>query len=138
MENIGRFIKSAEARKYIYAVAIALIPLLVAYGIISEDNVDSITILIGAVLGLGTTALAVANTPTKEVISKQTDKEIDEVKEEDSKKELETIEESVTSITTEAITELGEVKLMLAEIIERLDSQEYEDYQNYEEEELGE
>lgn len=121
MENIGRIIKSPEARKYIYLVVIGAIPVLVTYGLITEDSVDEIVILIGAILGLSATGLAVANTPSKvdELDSKIIEAEIlaDEIDDE-------MFEVNVEEIASNAVTEINEVKNMLAEILYRLDEED--------------
>lgn len=135
MENIGRIIKNPEVRKYIYVVAIATIPLLVAYGIINEKDVDNITVFIGAVLGLGTTALAVANTPSTGVdntVENSVEPEEDEVIDVDPIEEIESkvvdleqqgLLSEEESVAKDAIKEISEVKGMLSEILETLYSQ---------------
>lgn len=120
MENIGKIIKSPEARKYIYAVVIGAIPLLVTYGLIAESSVDDITLLVGAILGFGATSLAVVNTPSK---VDSIDGHIHEVEVLVEDIEGEVVETDVEAIASNAVEELVEVKSMLAEIIERLDEE---------------
>lgn len=144
MENIGRIIKNPEARKYIYVVAIAAIPLLVAYGIINENDVDNITVFIGAVLGLSTTALAVVNTPST-TVDNSVDNSVDIVEEEEEYIEpIESIENKVSdlerqgllseeeSVAKDAIKEITEVKEMLSEILETLYSKSGEENESEE------
>ena len=57
-------IRSPETRRYLYGVALALIPVLVLFGLISPDDVATWTNLAGALLGLGAAGLALPNTPT--------------------------------------------------------------------------
>jgi hypothetical protein len=59
----NRWIPDPTIRKYLYGVVLAMIPVLVAFGLISPDQVQLWLNLAAAVLGLGTTVLAAANTP---------------------------------------------------------------------------
>lgn len=137
MENIGRIIKSPEARKYIYVVAIATIPLLVTYGILNESDVDNITVFIGAILGLGTTALAVANTPvdkpveTVDIIEEEEEEEnispIDEIENRVSDLEYQGLLSEEESVAEDAMKEISEVKELLSEILKTLYSNSQED-----------
>lgn len=140
MENIGRIIKSPEARKYIYVVAIATIPLLVTYGVLNEGDVENITVFIGAVLGLGTTALAVANTPVDKPVDKPVETvDIVEEEEEEDISPIDEIENRVSdlehqgllseeeSVAQDAMKEIGEVKGLLSEILKTLYSQSPDD-----------
>lgn len=141
MENIGRIIKSPEARKYIYVVAIATIPLLVAYGLVNENDVDNITVFIGAVLGLGTTALAVANTPvgkpvenpveTVDTMEGEEEEEdispIDEIESRVSDLEYQGLLSEEESVAEDAMKEISEVKELLSEILKTLYSNSSED-----------
>lgn len=56
-------IKNPDVRRYIYLVALAAIPILVLTGLLTNDQVAPVTNLTAAILGLGTTALALPNTP---------------------------------------------------------------------------
>jgi len=52
-------------RAYIYRVALAVMALLVLYGLVGVDEAPAWIVVIGAVLGVGTTGLATLNTSTK-------------------------------------------------------------------------
>lgn len=54
-----------KTRAWIYRIAIAAVPLLVAYGLIQDSDAAMWLGVIGAVLGTGTNVLAAANTSTK-------------------------------------------------------------------------
>lgn len=54
-------------RAYIYRVSIAVIPLLIMYGVLSESDAALVLGLVAAVLDLGTNVLAAANTSTARV-----------------------------------------------------------------------
>lgn len=56
-------IRNPETRRYLYGVAVALIPLLVLFGLIAPEDVATWTNLAGALLGLGAAGLALPNTP---------------------------------------------------------------------------
>lgn len=56
---------SRPVRAYIYRTACAVVPILIAYGVISDSDAALIVGLAGAVLDLGTSALAAANTTTR-------------------------------------------------------------------------
>ena len=58
----ARMILDPKVRKYIYGVSIPLIALLVGLGYVDEGTSALILTLVGAVLGVGTSTLAVANT----------------------------------------------------------------------------
>ena len=64
--NPARVIAQPKTRRWIYGIAIAAVPLLVAYGVIAESDAALWIGLAGAVLGTGVPALAAANTPTDE------------------------------------------------------------------------
>lgn len=59
----NRWVPDPAVRKYLYGVVVAMIPVLVGFGLVSPEQVQLWLNLAGAVLGLGTTVLAVANTP---------------------------------------------------------------------------
>lgn len=48
--NLKEWIVSRDGRKWVYTVSLALIPLLVFYGVISEDSAPLWIALIGAVV----------------------------------------------------------------------------------------
>ncbi len=54
-----------KTRAWIYRVATALVPILTGYGVIEDSKAALWIGLVGAVLGLGTGALAAANTGAK-------------------------------------------------------------------------
>ena len=56
-------LKDPMVRKYIYSVATALIPMLVIAGVMVPGWSEVTLALVAALLGLGTTTLAGANTP---------------------------------------------------------------------------
>lgn len=64
--NPARVIAQPKTRRWIYGIAIAAVPLLVAYGVIAESDAALWIGLAGAVLGTGVPALAAANTPSAE------------------------------------------------------------------------
>lgn len=64
-EGPARIVLDPKVRKYIYGVSIPLIALLVGLGYVDEGTSALILTLVGAVLGVGTSTLAVANTPSK-------------------------------------------------------------------------
>lgn len=57
---MNRLSQNPQARKWIYGVALAVVPLLTAYGLISETTAPLWVSLVSAVLVPG---LALANTP---------------------------------------------------------------------------
>ena len=59
----NRWVADPLVRRYLYGVVLAFIPILVLFGLISPESVQLWLNLAAAVLGLGTTALATANTP---------------------------------------------------------------------------
>ena len=59
----NRWVPDPVIRRYLYGVVVALIPVLVAFGVVSPDSVQVWLNVAAAVLGLGTTTLAIANTP---------------------------------------------------------------------------
>lgn len=66
-DNTGaRIVLDPKVRKYIYGVSIPLIALLVGLGIVDDGTSALILSLVGAVLGVGTSTLAVANTPKRD------------------------------------------------------------------------
>lgn len=64
-EGGAKIVLDPKVRKYIYGVSIPLIALLVGLGYVDEGTSALILTLVGAVLGVGTSTLAVANTPSK-------------------------------------------------------------------------
>lgn len=64
--NPARIIAQPKTRRWIYGIAIAAVPLLVAYGVVAESDAALWIGLAGAVLGTGVPALAAANTPSAE------------------------------------------------------------------------
>lgn len=60
--NPARIIARPEVRAYIYGVSIPLIALLVGLGYLTDGTASLILNLVGAVLGVGTSTLAAANT----------------------------------------------------------------------------
>lgn len=52
-------------RAWIYRISVALVPILVAYGLIAEDQASLWIGLAGAVLATGDLALAAAHTSTR-------------------------------------------------------------------------
>lgn len=54
-----------STRAYLYRVSIAVQPILVGYGLLSDSNAALWLGLVGAVLGVGTNVAAAANTSTK-------------------------------------------------------------------------
>ncbi|PPG39484.1 hypothetical protein [Pseudoclavibacter sp. RFBA6] len=63
LEVPGRFIPSPTTRRWLYAVAVAVVPLLVTLGAVTPDVAGHVLTIAGAVFGLAVPALAVANTP---------------------------------------------------------------------------
>jgi hypothetical protein len=59
----NRWIPDPAVRRWLYGVVVAMIPVLVLFGLISPESVQLWLNLAAAVLGLGTTALATVNTP---------------------------------------------------------------------------
>lgn len=62
----ARIVLDPKVRAYIYGVSIPLIALLVGLGYVTDGVASLILNLVSAVLGLGTSTLAVANTPARE------------------------------------------------------------------------
>nr|DAL28233.1 MAG TPA_asm: Mycobacterial 2 TMS Phage Holin (M2 Hol) Family [Caudoviricetes sp.] len=62
-DEVARVITSPATRRYIYGIAFAAMPLLVVAGIMQDGTTGLVLELVGAVLGMGTTGLARANTP---------------------------------------------------------------------------
>ena len=62
-DSIGTLIKSEKVRAWAYRVVLALIPILVAIGAVSEELAPLIVSLVAAFLGVG---LATVNTTTKD------------------------------------------------------------------------
>lgn len=56
-------IHNPQTRKYVYGIVAAVIPLLVIFGVVAEDQVQLYLTLAAAVLGFGSSALAAPNTP---------------------------------------------------------------------------
>ena len=57
---------SPKQRAYIYRILLAVLPLLVLYGIISDAEAAQYAIVGAALLGVAADALATANTSTKD------------------------------------------------------------------------
>lgn len=60
----ARIVLNPKVRKYIYGISIPLIALLVGLGLVDEGTSALVLTLVGAILGVGTSTLAVANTDT--------------------------------------------------------------------------
>lgn len=54
-----------QRRKYIYGIVLAALPLLVTFGILDDGTAGQVALIAAAVLGVGESALALANTPTE-------------------------------------------------------------------------
>lgn len=63
--NPAKIIAQPRTRAYIYGVSIPLIALLVGLGYLTDGTAGLILNLVAAVLGVGTSTLAVANTDAK-------------------------------------------------------------------------
>lgn len=63
--NPAKIIAQPKTRAYIYGISIPLIALLVGLGYVTDGTASLILDLVAAVLGLGTSALAVVNTDAK-------------------------------------------------------------------------
>lgn len=61
----ARIILDPKTRTYIYGISIPLIALLVGLGVVADGTAGLILNLVAAVLGVGTSTLAVANTPPR-------------------------------------------------------------------------
>lgn len=61
LDNPARIIAQPQTRAWIYAVSIPLLALLVGLGIVTEGTSGLVLDLVAAVLGVGTSALAAAN-----------------------------------------------------------------------------
>lgn len=66
-EGSARIVLDPKVRKYIYGVSVPLIALLVGLGYVDEGASALILTLVGAVLGVGTSTLAAANTHSGKV-----------------------------------------------------------------------
>jgi len=64
--EVGRIVRDPRTRKYIYAVSIPVLALLVSLGVVADGTAGLILDVVAAVLGVGTSALAVVNTPASE------------------------------------------------------------------------
>lgn len=64
--NIWHWINSREGRKWLYAVALAVLAILTAYDIIADEMAPLWINLIGAILGIGAAGMALNNLPPKE------------------------------------------------------------------------
>ena len=60
--NPARLIADPATRRWLYGIAVAVVPLLVIYGVVAESDAALWIGLAGAVLGSGAPALAAANT----------------------------------------------------------------------------
>lgn len=58
----SRIIHDEAKRKHIYRVVIATIPLLVILGVLTEEVAGQVALIAAAVLGVGASSLADANT----------------------------------------------------------------------------
>ena len=58
-------IKNEATRAYIYRVVVALIPVLVALGVVAGNDVQLYLNLVSALLGFGTSMLATNHTRTR-------------------------------------------------------------------------
>jgi len=56
-----------RTRKWLYQAGVAVIGLLVVYGLVGESEAAEWTVLLAAVLGAGEAGLAAANTPTRDI-----------------------------------------------------------------------
>lgn len=54
-----------KTRAWLYRIALVVLVALVAYGVLEEDQVPVWTEVVAAVLAVGSTGLATANTSTK-------------------------------------------------------------------------
>lgn len=63
--NLGRIVRSPKARLYVYGILGAAAPLLVAYGIVTEQEVALWLSLAGTILATGGLGIAAANVPTE-------------------------------------------------------------------------
>lgn len=57
--------KQPANRAYVYRVVTTLMPLLILTGVLANDVAAEVVLIAAAVLGIGTPALAAANTSTK-------------------------------------------------------------------------
>lgn len=57
---------SAETRKWIYRIAVAIFAILVFYGYVTGEEVANWLFLLATILGIGTGTLAVKNVPSKD------------------------------------------------------------------------
>lgn len=58
----NRWIPSLKARRYLYGVGIALLPVLMAYGIVDQNGIALWGALLGSVLGVTGLGVALVNT----------------------------------------------------------------------------
>lgn len=63
--NVGRVVRSPKSRLYVYGILGAAAPLLVAYGIVTEQEVALWLSLAGTILATGGLGIAAANVPTE-------------------------------------------------------------------------
>ncbi|MDO5662860.1 MAG: hypothetical protein Q4G40_09205 [Brachybacterium sp.] len=59
----NRIIADPKTRRWLYAIAVAVVPILIVAGVIAEDHGGLWLTLVGAVLAVPAPALAAANTP---------------------------------------------------------------------------
>lgn len=64
--NPAKIVADPKVRKWLYAIATAVIPLLVVYGVLAENTVSLWVGLAGAILSPAATGLAAANTKKTE------------------------------------------------------------------------
>lgn len=57
---MGKFL-TPEVRSWIYNISIAVIPLLVTLGVLNEDVGGQVALIVAAVLGMGSNAIARIN-----------------------------------------------------------------------------
>lgn len=63
LEVPNKFIPSPRFRAWLYGVVAAVLVVLVAVGVLAPDVSNPILAVVGAVLGIGTSTLALVNTP---------------------------------------------------------------------------
>ena len=66
-------IQDPAIRRYVYGIVYAAIPILVGLGVLAADEAQVWYNLAAAILGLGTTALALPNTPKSDPAAVEVD-----------------------------------------------------------------
>ena len=66
MNRIADWLLSREGRKWLYALAVAVVPLLVLYGAISQESAPLWLAVVAALLGVASPAMALKNLPPKD------------------------------------------------------------------------